>query len=92
MSNKLLWAHRCGTLCHAQAPLLDLALQGLGIGITNGQAEKGMQAEHDKKTPANVGYIGRLKVGQVKAMLEHFIESIRKREEDFNNNEAKEEV
>ena len=87
-----MWAHRCGTLYHAQVLLLDRSLQGLGNGITNGQAEKGMQAEHDKKIPAYVGNIGHFKVGQVKATLEHFLESICKREEDFEKNEAIEEV
>ena len=88
----MLWYHRCGTLCHAQVPLLDLALQGLGTGITHGQAEKGMQAEHDEKIPAKVGNIGLFEDGQVKAALEHFLESISKREEDFENRKAKEEV
>ena len=87
-----MWAHRCGTLCHAQVRLFDLALQGLGTGITNGEAEKGMHAEHDKKIPANVGNIGRFEGVQVKAMLEHLLESIHKKEEDFDKNEAKEEV
>ena len=84
-----MWAHRCGNLCHAQVPLLDCSLQGLETGITNGQAEKGMQAEYDKKIPASVGNMGCFKGGQVKAMLEHLLESIRKREEDFDKNEAK---
>ena len=51
-----------------------------------------MQAEHDKKIPANVGNIGCFEGGQVKATLEHFLEFIRKREEDFDKNKAKEEV
>ena len=51
-----------------------------------------MQAEHDKKMPAYVGNIGRFEGGQVKATLEHLLESIHKREEDFDKNEAKEEV
>ena len=88
----MLWYHRCGTLCHAQVPLLDLALQGLGTGITHGQAEKGMQAEHDEKIPANVGNIGRFEGGEVKATLEHLLESISKKEEEFDKNEVKEEV
>ena len=44
----MMWAHSCRTLCHAQVLLLDLALQGLGTGITNDHSEKGMQAEHDE--------------------------------------------
>ena len=78
----------CGSLCHAQVPLLDRALQGLGTGITNGQAEKekDAQAKHDKKIPAYVGNIGRFEGGQIKAALENLIESIRKREEDFDKN------
>ena len=87
-----MWAHRCGTLCHAQVPLLDRDLQGLENGITNGQAEKGMQAKHDGKIPDYFGNIGRFKVGQVKATLEHLLESIHKTEEEFDNNKAKEEV
>ena len=87
-----MWAHRCGTLCHAHVRMFGLALQGLGTGITNGQAEKGMQAENDNKIPANVGNLGRFGGRQVKSMLEHLLESVRKREEDFNKNEAKEEV
>ena len=87
-----MWAHRCGTLCHAQVPLIDHALQGLGTGITNGQVEEGTQAEHDEKIPAYVGNIGRFEGGQVKATLEHLLESIHKREDDFDKNEAKEEV
>ena len=75
-----MWAHRCRTLCHAQVPLLDRSLQVLETGITNGQAEKGMQAEHDKKVPFYVGNIGCFKGGQVKATLEHFLESIHRRE------------
>ena len=82
----------CGNLCHAQVSLLDCVLQGIGTGIINGQAEKGTQAEHDDKIPAYVGNIGRFKVGQVKATLENSLESIRKREEDFDKNEAMEEV
>ena len=42
--------------------------------------------------PANVGNIGRFEGGEVKATLEHLLESIRKREDDFDKNEAKEEV
>ena len=87
-----MWAHRCRTLCHAQVPLLDCALQGLGTGITNVQAEKCMQAEHDEKILAYVGNIGRFEGGQVKATLKHLLESIRNREEDFNKNKSKEEV
>ena len=64
----------------------------LGTGTTNGQAEKGMHAKHDKKIPANVGNIGRFEGGQVKATLEHLLESIRRREEDSGKNKAKEEV
>ena len=88
----MLWAHRCGTLFHAQVLLIGLALHGLGTGITNDQAEKGMQAEHDEKIPANVGSIGRFEGGQVKATLKYLLESIHKREEEFDKNEAKEEV
>ena len=51
-----------------------------------------MQAEHEAKIPANVGNIGRFGGGQVKAMLKHLLESIHKREEDFDKNEAKKEV
>ena len=87
-----MWAHRCGTLCHAQVLLIDRALHGLWTGITNGQAEKGTQAEHDEQIPSYIGNIGRFEVGQVKATLEHLLESIRKREEDFDKNEATEEV
>ena len=38
------------------------------------------------------GNIGRFNVGKVKAMLEHFLEYIRKREEDFDKKEATEKV
>ena len=51
-----------------------------------------MQVEYDEKIPANVGNVGRFEGGQVKAMLKHLIESIHKREEDFDKNEAIEEV
>ena len=73
-------------------PLLDSALQGLGTGITNGQAEKSTQDEHNEKIPDYVVNIGRFEGRQVKATLEHFLESIRQKEEDFDKNEAKEEV
>ena len=87
-----MWSHRCGTLCHGQVLLLDCALQGIGTGITNVEAEKVTQAEYDEKILAYVGNIGRFKVGQVKATLEHLLESIRKREKDFDKNNAMEEV
>ena len=51
-----------------------------------------MQAEHEEKIPANGGNIGNFEGGEVKATLEHLLESIRKREEDFDKNKAKEEV
>ena len=64
-----MWVHRCRALFHAQVPLLYRALQGLGTGITNGQAEKGTQAEHDEKILAYAGNIGRFGGGKVKATL-----------------------
>ena len=85
-----MWSHRCGTPFHAQVRLIDLALQGLGTGITNGQAEKGTQAEHDEKIPSYVGNIGHFEGGQVKATLEHLLESICKREEDFDKKKSTE--
>ena len=87
-----MWAHRFGSICHAQVRLLDCAPHGLGTGITNGEMEKGTQAEYDDKIPAYVGNIGRFEGGQVKAMLERFLESICNREEGFGKNEVIEQV